>query len=439
MTTIEQQNGSGRRLPGAARARTFAEPTAAPQAPAVPPAAEPAPAPVVEQEALIAPSGEITTTATDPHVAAAPQSPAADLDVDDLGGSGTHPPHQSTPPAQTSTAVVSTGEAIAEWSGEPQAADEPQAFDVPTAPAPRITPSTAVVTWEPAPLDESPATWGRKQAIIRALTFGLVKPKPGAEELAHRENERVIRSATWPRSVRIVVANPKGGSGKTPVSLVLGGAMARVRGGSVAVWDAADAPGTLHVVAEGTARRCVAEIAADPEGYAYPGTIAAVATTQTTGADALVSLSNREFTGPTVRRVQWALDRTHRVSIADTGNVAHSSAFRQFIATADVLVIPTVIQQSQVDSALRLLHRLGSTDLVQRAVVAILHTGAPQTPGLAKDIDKLFTNAGISDIVHIPYDRHIAAGSTITYDRLSRPSQLAWTRLATATVANITA
>lgn len=410
MTTVHTSNG--RRLPGAARARTFSEP--APDTPTVQPH-PPAPPPALAADPVTPPA-------------------AHDQDPDEQ-----QPPAAADPYLTDPAPLAAPVDVAPEPTTELTAGTDVQSFDAPTAPAPRITPSTALVTWEPAPLDETPATWGRKQALIRALTLGLVKPKPGVEELAHRENERLIRSASWPRSVRIVVANPKGGSGKTPVSLVLGGAMARVRGGSVAVWDAADAPGTLHVVAEGTARRCVAEIAADPEGYAYPGTIAAVAVTQTTGADALVSLSNREFAGSTVRRVQWALDRTHRVSIADTGNVAHSSAFRQFIATADVLVIPTVIQQSQVDSALRLLHRLGSTDLVQRAVVAILHTGAPQTPGLAKDIDKLFTDAGISDIVHIPYDRHIAAGSTITYDRLSRPSQLAWTRLATATVANITA
>lgn len=416
MTTIEQQNGSGRRLPGAARARTFAEPVAAPaasQAPAVPPAAEPTPSLFVDKNPPAALSGEF--------VAGAPIPPVDDDEQPSMAAV-----EALAEPATTGLASAPTPAA-------------PQSLETPTAPAPRITPSSAVVTWEPAPLDETPATWGRRPALIRAVTFGLVKPKPGAEELAHRENERVIRSANWPRAVRVLVANPKGGSGKTPTALLLGGAMARVRGGSVAVWDAADAPGTLHVVAQGTARRCVAEIAADPEGYAYPGTIAAVATTQTTGADALVSLSNREVDGPKVQRIQWTLDRTYRVQVADSGNVAHSSAYQQLVATADVLVIPTVIQQSQVDSALRLLHRLGSTDLVQRAVVAILHTGAPQTPGLAKDIDGLFTDAGISDIVHIPYDRHIAAGSTITYDRLSRPSQLAWTRLATATVANITA
>ena len=408
MTTVHTSNG--RRLPGAARARTFSEP--APYAPTVP-----------------APPQPVSTT---PEVTEAP-APASAIPT----ATGVVLHHDEV--KQQRPAAPETHMAQPEPHSGPVTEPAAQSFDAPTAPAALIAPSTAVVTWEPAPLDETPATWGRKQAVIKALSFGLVKPKPGREEMAHRENERLIRSANWPRAARVVVANPKGGSGKTPASLVLGGAMGRVRGGSVAVWDAADAPGTLHVVAEGTARRCVAEIAADPEGYAYPGTIAAVATTQTTGADALVSLSDREFTGDKVARIQWALDRTYRVSIADTGNVAHSSAFQQLIATADILVVPTVIQQASVDSALRLLHRLqDSTDLVQRAVVAILHTGTPQTPGLATAIDRLFQDAGVEQPEHIPFDRHIAAGSTITYDRLSRSSQLAWTRLATATVANIT-
>lgn len=416
MTTVHTSNG--RRLPGAARARTFSEP--APDSPTGHVAPQPVPTTPEVTEAL--------APAATPSI---PAATAAVLHPDDAG--------QQLPALAGTLMTQPEPPAAVEPDSGPAVEATAQPFDAPTAPAALIAPSTAMVTWEPAPLDETPATWGRKQAVIRTLSFGLVKPKPGREEMAHRENERLIRSANWPRAARVLVANPKGGSGKTPVSLVLGGAMARVRGGSVAVWDAADAPGTLHVVAEGAARRCVAEIAADPEGYAYPGTIAAVATTQTTGADALVSLSNREFTGAKVARIQWALDRTYRVSIADTGNVAHSSAFQQLVATADILVVPTVIQQASVDSALRLLHRLqDSTDLVQRAVVAVLHTGAPQTPGLAAAIDSLFQDAGVEQPEHIPFDRHIAAGSTITYDRLSRSSQLAWTRLATATVANIT-
>ena len=72
----------------------------------------------------------------------------------------------------------------------------------------------AVVRWTPPEPPEAAAEWGRRRTVLKVLSLGLAKPKPGREEIAHRQNERLIRSATWPRSVRIAVANPKGGAGR---------------------------------------------------------------------------------------------------------------------------------------------------------------------------------------------------------------------------------
>jgi hypothetical protein len=41
-------------------------------------------------------------------------------------------------------------------------------------------------------------------------------------------------------------------------------------------------------------------------------------------------------------------------------------------------------------------------------------------------------------VVDIPFDPHIAAGTAISIGALSHPSRVAWTRLAAATVANLT-
>ena len=386
MTTTEEQ-GPPRRLSGAVRARAYAEP--APE--------------------------------TAPPRRPTRQVPAAAAGV----------PVQKPPPEAAPAPTLAPAPAPAAESPLPAA---PQAPATPTA-----APESGLVSWTAPPAKESPTQWGGKKAfLVKTLSLGLAKPKAGREELAHRENERLIRAATWPRSVRIVVANPKGGSGKTPVTVCLGGATARVRGGSVALWDASDAAGTLAERSEGVQARCVSVIDETPGDYAHSGTIAAVATTQTSSADVLGSLTDREFDGDSVERVLWALDRTYRISIADTGNVPHSPAFEALIAKADILVIPTTIEADSVNKALRLLHRMQQRgDLVQRAVVAVLRTGGPETPGLAGEIDTLFQAAGVGAIEHIPFDRDIAAGTAITYDRLSRDSQVAWTRLAAATVSNI--
>ena len=373
MTTTEQGT-SARRLPGAARARAFAEPPA-----------EPAPA------------------ARSPRTPPAPFSPEAAV---------------RAPSDPVDELLATAGDTATTWAAPSS--------------------SLPAVSWTPPAPVEAPATWGRRRTVFKMLSFGLAKPKPGREELEHRRNERLIRSAAWPRSVRIAVANPKGGVGKTPTTLLLGGTLARVRGGSVAVWDAADAAGTLSGIAEGVQARCLSEIEADPGQFAHPGTIAACAATQTSNADVLGSLADREFSGDSIDRILWALDRTYRISVADTGNVQHSEAFTAVIAKADILVVPTTITASSVNKALRLLDRLQATSsLTQRAVVAVMHTRGPQTPGLAGQLTDLFAGVGVGAVLDIPFDPAIAAGTPMSLESLTRPSQIAWTQLAAATVANI--
>ena len=292
--------------------------------------------------------------------------------------------------------------------------------------------------WVPPAPAEEPAEWGTRQRIIRTLSLGLVKPAPGQEELAHRANVRTIRQAVWPRSVRIVVASPKGGVGKTPTSILLGGVLAQIRGGSVGIWDSADAANTLAARSEGTAARCISDIAAHPDDYTLPATVAMAAATQTSSADVFGSLQEREFDAGHIQSITEVLDRCYRISIADTGNVPHSPAFEAIIAHADTLVIPTVVTADSVNKALSLLRRLQETDLAAHAVVAVTRYGGPETPGLAKQLPTLFGNAGVGAIVDLPFDSHIAQGTQLTLGALSHPSKVAWTRLAATVVSNTT-
>jgi MinD-like ATPase involved in chromosome partitioning or flagellar assembly len=299
----------------------------------------------------------------------------------------------------------------------------------------------AAVGFVDTPVKEAPATWGRRRTVLRILSAGLAHPKPGAEELDYRNNQTVIRNTRWPRSVRIVVGNDKGGVGKTPAALILGGIIAE-QGRTVAVWDAADARGTLTERAEGAPGRCVSFVEADPGDYRLPGTMGAVTTKQSSFADVLGSLTAREFDADSVERVTWSLDRTHQVQVADTGNVPHSEAFEKVIALADVLVVPTLVTADSVTKATRLLQRLqdraGSYPLTAGAVVAVMRYGGPETPGLLAQLPGIFKGVGVGAVIDIPFDPVIARGTTINTRDLTRASRLAWTRLATATVNNIT-
>ena len=305
-----------------------------------------------------------------------------------------------------------------------------------------VTPQPGQLAVVAAPEKPAPATWGRRRTVIRVLSLGLARPAAGAEELAYRRDLETIRTTRWPRSVRIAVANPKGGSGKTPTALILGGMIAE-QGRPVAVWDASDASdarGTLTERAEGAPAGCVSRVEEAPGEYRTPGTIGAIPARQSSFAEVFGSLTDREFAADSVDRVTWALDRTYQVQVADTGNVPHSSAFEQTISLADMLVVPVTVTAGSVNKAVALLERLQSRDsgLTAGAVVAVTRYGGPETPGLLERIPGIFAAVGVGSVVDIPFDPVIARGTTIDTHALSRASRLAWTRLAAAAVFNIT-
>ena len=94
--------------------------------------------------------------------------------------------------------------------------------------------------------------------FLNRLFGGLFKLAPSAKELAEREMtasqgrfEDLIRQSTWTRAVGVLVANKKGTAGKTPASILLGGVLAAIRGGSVAILETSDDKGQLAYRAEG--------------------------------------------------------------------------------------------------------------------------------------------------------------------------------------------
>ncbi|MFC3297796.1 hypothetical protein ACFOD2_16550 [Clavibacter michiganensis subsp. insidiosus] len=146
---------------------------------------------------------------------------------------------------------------------------------------PRADAATSALTLFPEQTGQRPP---RGPAIARTgfrgfmntVTGGVFKIGPGAEEaaanaeVARREgDERVIRQATWSRAVSVLVANRKGGVGKTPTSLILGGVLGSIRGGSVAVVEVTDDPGALGYRAEasrpaGSASSCATATRSTP-------------------------------------------------------------------------------------------------------------------------------------------------------------------------------
>jgi MinD-like ATPase involved in chromosome partitioning or flagellar assembly len=297
---------------------------------------------------------------------------------------------------------------------------------------PRADAATSALTLFPEQTGQRPP---RGPAIARTgfrgfmntVTGGVFKIGPGAEEaaanaeVARREgDERIIRQATWSRAVSVLVANRKGGVGKTPTSLILGGVLGSIRGGSVAVVEVTDDPGALGYRAEGQPTRGLGELVRDRDEIHSAGQLAGYTAPQTSFASVVASVGpRRELTGDDVIGVARLIDEYYGMRVMDSGNQPSSSAFRGAIEVTDVLVVPVLNAGDAVLEAVALLdflRELGghAAMLADNAVIIRLHDGRPEDPAVVARIDRILDDARPAQIFTVPYDAHIAERGPIS-------------------------
>lgn len=251
-------------------------------------------------------------------------------------------------------------------------------------------------------------------------------------ERLHR-SEETIRRATWSRAVGILVANRKGGVGKTPTSVIVGGLLAYIRGGSVAIMEVSDDPGTLTFRTEGAPVMGIGDLVRDADSIGSAGQLAGYTAPQTSYASVIGSIGSRaQLTGGDVRRVAEVLDRHYLIRVMDSGNQPSSSAFEGAVETADALVIPVLNSADVVLEAVALLQQLRASGpkgraLADTATVIRLTDGRPENPQLVEHLTRLIYEQNVANAFTIPYDPHIAERGPITIAKLSPATRAAFT------------
>ena len=256
--------------------------------------------------------------------------------------------------------------------------------------------------------------------------------RPGAAEQAaidigerQCQHEDIVRQATWTRAVGILVANPKGGVGKTPVALLLGGTLAAVRGGSVCVMEVSDDPGALTFRSEGAPTRGLGELVRDASTITSAGQLAGYTAPQTSFAAVVGSIGARpRLEGADVTTVATVIDDYFSIRVMDSGNQPSSTAFHAALDKTDILVIPTFDAGDAALEAAALLdtlHRAGgrSEELAKTAIVLRLHDGRPENPQVITRVDSILNAHGIEHIHTIPFDPHIAERGQLTLAKLT--------------------
>ena len=396
------------------------------------------------------------------HVAA----PAAGVPGTAADDANAGPAHSSavTPAPTVSPAAVPAAVDVVDEPEDSRPASTPAATLPPVPPLPplleaiappaastttTVTTAAAVITEVPVFIERTPQELFNEPAADLAAASTLQKPvtatkglrgmlgsigirlAPGEAEQAKldsdaalRRDEETIRQATWTRAVSILVANRKGGVGKTPVSLLLGGTLAAVRGGSVCIVEVSDDPGALTFRAEGTPRLGLGELVQNVGTISSAGQLAGYTAPQTSFASVIGTIGDRPpLTRGDVIGVAAVIDEFYSLRVMDSGNQSSSEAFEGAVETADALVIPVLNAGDAVFEALALLDRLRgqggkAAELADRAIIIRLSDGRPEHPQVVERVNRIIEGAKVAHVVTVPYDAHIAERGQLTLGSL---------------------
>lgn len=310
--------------------------------------------------------------------------------------------------------------------------------DAPRPPAPvAVTPHASGVEslmGEMMPAQQAEAAPARPGVWQRFLIkVGAAQPPPTQAELLDQENERIIRQSTWTRAMSAVVVNPKGGSMKTPLTLLLAGAIAEVRGGGVAAWEATEVPADLAAIAEGTPPRGLTELLAAGDMVQSAGTLAGYTAPQTSHAAVIGSVSSRDELSPAdVWAVRSLLGTYYQVEIADTGNNLQRPALETLLEGADAAIIPCVVNHKSargLERAIKAVERVPG--LRGRAILVVSHDGGPEDAEFAHMLTStLGRHFTAKAIVEMPFDPAIRADGELSYGALQPATRLAMRSIA---------
>jgi MinD-like ATPase involved in chromosome partitioning or flagellar assembly len=285
------------------------------------------------------------------------------------------------------------------------------------------------------------------RGLVGKLGITVAPSKAEAAKLEAAElqrlDEEVIRQTTWTRAVSILIANPKGGVGKTPTALALGGVLAATRGGSVCILEVSDDPGALTFRAEGNPKLGLGELVRDVETIRSAGQLAGYTAPQTSFASVIGTVGRRQrLSKDDVVEVARVIDEFYNIRVMDSGNQPSSSAFAGAVATADALVVPIYNTGDAVIEALSLLDELRATGghaaaLADAAILLRLTDGRPENLAVVERVEAMIGDAGFAQQFVIPFDPHIAERSQISLARLTQPTVRAFTAAAAGVIRSL--
>jgi MinD-like ATPase involved in chromosome partitioning or flagellar assembly len=282
-------------------------------------------------------------------------------------------------------------------------------------------------------------------AFIYAITFHLVNIGDSRSVRERKAMDARIGSPL-PGDARFVpILTRKGGVGKTTTTTLLGMAMARVREDRVVAIDANPDRGTLAERIQRTTRHTIRSVVNKAPSINSFTTFADYVSRDATRLDVLASdadpMLSEAFDEFDYNIVADITSRYYSIILTDCGTGIVHTVMKPILQRADGLVI---VSGGSIDEArlasetLTWLESNGYADIVAKSIVA-LNTATQGTVLVKLDEIENHFKSRVRDVVRSPYDSHIAAGSVITWDKLSKLTREAANLLAALVVEGLPA
>ncbi|BDZ66194.1 MinD/ParA family ATP-binding protein [Agromyces mangrovi Wang et al. 2018] len=288
-----------------------------------------------------------------------------------------------------------------------------------------------------------PAPQGGLNRFLYEASFHTINLGDSAKVRAHKAMNTRIQRRFLGGARFVPVLTRKGGVGKTTVTTLLGMALANAREDRVIAIDANPDRGTLAERVDRQTRETVRDVVGKASTIGGYTDFSRFVSRDGTRLDILASDTDpnlsEAFDDNDYNVVANLAARYYSMVLTDCGTGIVHSVMRATLQRADAIV---VVSGGSVDEArlasetLTWLESNGFGDLVKNAVVAI--NLATQGTHLVKvdEIEAHFQSR-VREIVRIPYDPQLAAGSVVHWDQLRPITREAARELAALVVEGI--
>jgi MinD-like ATPase involved in chromosome partitioning or flagellar assembly len=274
--------------------------------------------------------------------------------------------------------------------------------------------------------------------LIHRASLGTINPRQSHRDISLKALvDRVKQPIRGDYS--IAVLSMKGGVGKTTVTVGLGATFASLRGDRVIAFDANPDFGTLAQRGPSETRSTVRDLLLDNNVSRYSD----IRRHTSQGSSRLEMLASERdpavsdrFSEVDYRGALSILRRFYNIILTDCGTGLVHSTMAGILGEADALVIVAAPAMDAARSGLATLdwlqhHRY--TQLVSDAIIVVDCARSGATLDIAKFASNVLPH--VRAVHGVPFDRHLAEGSEVSLDLMSRKTRRAFMDLA-ATIAD---